>query len=144
MTQKDLSSLNDIYRILEQPQSPKQTSYILQFLWRDLTSNYDITGPYFTSSETVDGKFILSCVLETIKLLQMHGLRTSLLVCDGCPANLSTIKLSHGYSGAYSLLSDTTGDKFEIKPWMINPFNPPDRIYWMICPTHQVLYYIIL
>ena len=33
MTSKDMSSLNDVYRILKEPDSPSQTSYILQFLW---------------------------------------------------------------------------------------------------------------
>lgn len=144
MTSKDLSSLNDVYRILEQPDSPKQTSYILQFLWRDLTSNYDIVGPYFTCSESVDGKFIYACIFETLRLFQAHGLKTSLLVCDGCPANLTTIKTSHGFSGAYSVLpADSTGDQYAIKPWFINPFNPPNLIYWMICPTHQVCHLIV-
>ena len=138
MTNKDLSSLNDIYRILKQPESPKQTSYILQFLWRDLTSSYDIVGPYFTCSNSVDGKFILACIFETVKIFQTHGLTTSLLVCDGCPANLTTIKVTHGHFGAYSVLPDITADKYEINPWFINPFNPPSVIYWMICPTHQV------
>lgn len=102
--------------MLQQPQqTPKQTSYILQLLWRDFTSSYDIVGPYFTCSESVDGKFILACVLETVKLFQTHGLKTSLLVCDGCAANL-TIKTTHGYSGAYSVLNDGTGDKYETKP----------------------------
>ena len=29
-------------------------------------------------------------------------------------------------------------DPYEISPWMVNPFNPPQKIYWLICPTHQV------
>ena len=49
MTSNDLSSLNDIYKILQNPGANVQTSYVLQFLWRDLTSSYDIVGPYFTS-----------------------------------------------------------------------------------------------
>ena len=138
MTSKDMSSLNDVYRILSEPNSPSQTSYILQFLWRDLTNSYDIVGPYFTSSDSVDGKFVLSCVMETVKLFQIHGLNTSLLVCDGNVANLTAIKVTHGYSGAYSVLPDAAEDVFEVKPWMINPFNPPSVIYWVICPSHQV------
>ena len=141
MTNKDMSSLNDIYRVLKEPDSPGQTSYILQFLWRDLTSSYDIVGPFFTSKESVDAQFIWSCVLETVSLFQTYGLRTSLIVCDGGPANLTTIKFSHGKSGAYSVISDTdsaSNDIYEVKPWMVNPFNPPWLIYWMICPSHQV------
>ena len=135
MTSKDLSSLTDVYQLLQTPQTAAQTAYILQFLWHDLTSNYDIVGPYFTHAESV----VLTCVMETIKLFQCYGLKTSLLVCDGCAANLTTIKSTHGVNGAYSVLDDPTMDKIEIKPWLINPFNPPDLIFWMICPTHQVI-----
>jgi len=137
MTCKDLASLNDIYKSLQNQDSPQQTSYILQFLWRDLTSSYDIIGPYFTSAESVDSNFVLACVLETIKLFQHHNLKTSVLMCDGASSNLAVIKMSHGCSGAYSVKEDQD-DIFEIKPWMLNPFHPPDLIYWMICPTHQV------
>ena len=45
MKHNDLLSLNYVYQMLQQPhQTPKQTSYILQFLWRDLTSSYDIVS----------------------------------------------------------------------------------------------------
>lgn len=142
MTSKEMSSLTDAYQLLQTPQTPAKTSYILQFLWRDLTNGYDIVGPYFTCAESVDCKFILACVLESIKLSQYHGLKIRLLVCDGCAANLTTIKATHGQCGTYSLSDDpTTTDKFEIKPWFINPFSPPDLIFWMICPTHQVAMY---
>ena len=46
MTNKDMSSLTDIYQLLQNPKSTAQTSYILQFLWSDLTSSYNIVGPY--------------------------------------------------------------------------------------------------
>ena len=114
----------------------QQTSYVLQFLWRDLTSCYDIVGPYFTSSSSVEGKFIIACVFETIKLFHFHGLKTSLLVCDGGPANIAAIKASHGHHSAYSVTDGE--DKYKVKPWMINPFNPPHQIFWLICPSHQV------
>ena len=139
MTSKDMSSLVDVYELLQTPKAVAQTSYILQFLWRDLTSCYDIVGPYFTCADSVDSKFILTCVLETIKLFQHHGLKTTLLVCDGCAANLATIKATHDHCGAYSVLDDGSTDRFKVQPWFINPFAPPDPIFWMICPTHQVL-----
>ena len=90
MTPNDLSSLNDIYRVLQEP-AANQTSYILQFLWRDLTSSYDIIGPYFTCSASVESKFVMACVSETIKLFQQDSLKTSLLVRDG---DLLTLLLS--------------------------------------------------
>ena len=141
MTPNDLSSLNDIYRVLQNP-TANQTSYILQFLWRDLTSSYDIVGPYFTCSASVESKFVMACILETIKLFQHHNLKTSLLVCDGGSANAATIKASHGCHGAYSV-KENERDKFEVEPWMLNPFNPPNKIFWLICPSHQVCIFIL-
>lgn len=135
MNSKDLASLNDIYKVLKCPEV-HQTSYIVQFLWRDLTSCYDIVGPYFTSSSTVESKFVVACVFETIKLFQFHGLKTSLLVCDGGSANIATIKASHGCNGAYSITDES--DPYKVEPWMINPFNPPNKLFWLICPSHQV------
>ncbi|XP_065894808.1 uncharacterized protein [Dysidea avara] len=136
MTAADLASLNDIYLLLKNSEGSKQTSYVLQFLWRDLTSSFDIVGPYFTCASSVDGKFVLACVLETVKLFQCHGLQTSVLVCDGGSSNIATIKACHGHHGAYSVTDGE--DKFEVKPWMINPFNPPNQIFWLICPSHQL------
>ena len=138
MTSKNLASLNDVYSLLQKSDTSKQTSYILQFLWRDLTSEFDIVGPYFTCSSSMEGKLVLACVLETIKLFQLHGLKTSILVCDGGSSNIATIKTSHGCHGAYSLNKDQD-DKYKVKPWMPNPYNPPHKIFWLICPSHQVL-----
>ncbi|XP_065888474.1 uncharacterized protein [Dysidea avara] len=65
MTSKDMESLSDIYRILKNPEA-NQTSYILQFIWRDLTSSYDIVGLYYMSAASVEAKFVVACVFETI------------------------------------------------------------------------------
>ena len=43
MTHRELPSLNDIYRVFKDPEAVQQTSYILQFLWRDLTSECRIS-----------------------------------------------------------------------------------------------------
>lgn len=113
MTSKDLASLNDVYSLLQNSEANKQTSCVLQFLWRDLTSEYDIVGPYFTCSSSVEGKFVLACVLETVKLFQSHGLKTSVLMCDDGSSNIATIKATHGYHGAYSSNENKT-DKHEV------------------------------
>lgn len=46
MTRVEMSSLANIYQTLDQD-TATQTSYILPFLWRDLTSDFDIIRPYF-------------------------------------------------------------------------------------------------
>ena len=82
---------------------------------------------------------------ETIKLFQYHNLKTSLLECDGGSSNSAVIKASHGCHGAYSV-KDTSAqeDRFKIEPWIINPFNPPNKIFWLICPSHQVCNFDVL
>ena len=113
MTHSDQSSLANIYQLLEE-EHIQQTSYILQFLWRDLTSDYDIVGPYFTCSSTMESKFVLSCVYGSIKLFHMHGLKTSLIVCDWASTNLAVIKATHGYSGVYPILKSKLLNNSEV------------------------------
>ena len=43
MTAEDMSSLSDVYQILEEDNT-KKTNYVLQFLWRDMTSKFDVIG----------------------------------------------------------------------------------------------------
>jgi len=73
MTSNDQASLHDIFQLVETSNQTKQTNSVLQFLWRDLTSSFDIVGPYYTSENPMTTKFVLSCVLETVKIFQvMH------------------------------------------------------------------------
>ena len=76
--------------------------------------------------------------------MQIHGLRTSLLVCDEAAPNLSALKATHGHSGMYG--TGNGEDTYMVKPWFVNPFDPPRYIYWLICLSHQVclLKYITL
>lgn len=126
--------------------------YIYWFILFILGS-FDIVGPYFTSSGTITSKFLYSCVLETIKLFHLHSLRIMMIVCDGASSNLTMIKATHGHFGTYPILSGKNipiliyiipiitienEDPYEVSPYMLNPFDPPNLIYWLICPTHQV------
>ena len=58
-------------------------------------------------------------------------------MCDGASSNILAIKASHGFHGVY-LVNEQLDDKYMIEPWMINPFNPPQKLFWLICPSHQV------
>ena len=137
MTPDDLASLQDIYQLIECDAKTQQTSYIMQFLWRDLTSGFDVVGPYFTSSKTFENKTILSCLLESLRNFHVHGFKTSLLVCDAATANVSTIKATCGVSGAYGQSSDPV-DPHKVAPFFQHPFDPMRKLYWMICLSHQV------
>ena len=71
MTSQDMSTLH----------------YVLQ---RDLTSDLDITGPYYTSNGPFDAKFMLACVLDTMRKFHMYGFKVCLLMRWGI------IKLDNG------------------------------------------------
>ena len=77
MTADQMSSLSDIYQLIDEDSATRQTSYILQTLWRDLTSSFDVVGPYFTSSSPLESKFILFCVLSTLRLFHLYSLSTT-------------------------------------------------------------------
>ena len=130
-----MNTKHDIYRTLDGHTT--DVLYILQFLWRDLTSSFDIVGPYFTCCGSLPSKFILACVLKTLRLFQLYRFKTSILVCDGAAANMTTIKATMGVNGAFGVKQGKE-DPQDVEPFFINPFNPPNKIYWIICPSHQV------
>lgn len=93
MQPEDMASLLDVYSTYNELGSDAktdQTSYIMQFLWRDYSSSYDIVGPYYTSSGSFKSKGIIPCVMETIRLFHLNGFKTLGLVCDGASSNLTT------------------------------------------------------
>ena len=81
MTEETQASLHDVFQLFDKDRRTKQTNYILQFLWRDLTSSFDIVGPYYTSNETMPAKFICSCVFETLKLFKVLICTCVVLYC---------------------------------------------------------------
>ena len=139
MGPEEMSSMHDVYQVVDEEGAAKQTSYIMQFLWRNLTSSFDVVGPYFTSSGPLESKFITSCVIESLQLFHLYQFYTCVIVCDGASSNVSTLKSFCGASGAYGV-SSKEDDKHSIQPWSSNIFDPERKIFWVICPSHQVSY----
>lgn len=48
MSPEEIPWLHDVFMTVQDDFDERKTSYILQFLWRDLTSSFDVIGPYFT------------------------------------------------------------------------------------------------
>ena len=63
----------------------KKASYVLQFLWHDICSVFDVIGPYYTCFSSLKHKFIVVCVLDALTKLRIYGFKT---VCDGTSSNL--------------------------------------------------------
>ena len=43
----------DVYFTPTSNEKTQQTTYIMQFMWRDLTSAFDLVGPYYESAGTM-------------------------------------------------------------------------------------------
>ena len=80
MSHDDMANLLDVYQALDPDVATRSTTYILQFLWRDLTSSFNVVGPDYTSSKTMESKYILGVVLETVKTFHLYGFNTSVTV----------------------------------------------------------------
>ena len=53
MTHDEMTTLCDVYQTLQPSFHEKRTSYVLQTFWQDLTSDFDIVGPHYTSEGTM-------------------------------------------------------------------------------------------
>ena len=137
MSSAEMSILHDVYEYLDQcTENTSKTSYILQSLWRDLSSDYDIIGPYYTSSGGLKNKFLIACLFDTMQQFHQFNFKVVAVVCDGASANLSALKTLRHRSGAYG--SDPTQqDPHKVPVSFRNPFSG-QNVFMMICPSHQV------
>ena len=51
MSSDDLGSLHDVYQTLNPHHRVEHATYVLQYLWRDLSSDFDVIGPYFPTTQ---------------------------------------------------------------------------------------------
>ena len=50
MTPDEMASLQDLYLALDDDPTTSKADYVLQTLWRDLSTSHDIVDPYYTST----------------------------------------------------------------------------------------------
>ena len=129
MSFDDFSSLHDVYDSLSEDEKCQKTTYVVQFLWRDLSSDFDVVGPYFNCSSSMETQFLHSMVTRTMLAFSQFGFQVRALLCDGASSNLSLFKVLCGYTNCETI--DIT------KPSFKSPFDGKD-VYLIVCPSHQV------
>lgn len=128
LSSDDLKSLHDVYEGLNSEEACQKTAYILQFLWRDLTSNFDVVGPYFTLPSTIEAKQLHAYLTDTMTIFHHYGFHIRGLVCDGASSNLALLKT----------LCSIKEDAAELlTPRFTSPLDGKS-VYAIICPSHQV------
>ena len=125
MSSDDFSSLHDVYDGLSEDEKCQKTTYVVQFLWRELSSDFDIVGPYFNCSSSMEAQFLHSVVTRTM----LAGFQVRALVCDGASSNLSLFKVLCGYTNCETI--DIAQPSFK------SPFDGKD-IHLIVFPSHKV------
>ena len=140
-SENELKILHDVFSAAVQPGAQK-ANYIVQFLWRDLTSGFDLIGPYFPIGGSITSSVLQELVMLSLKALTSYGFKVSILLCDGASSNLTVLKLLSGYPKAqFPVRSDaeTPRECYYVDASFLNPENPlGNPVFLMICPSHQV------
>ena len=141
-SEDELKVLHDVFSTAVQPGSQK-ASYIIQFLWRDLTSGFDLIGPYFSVASSMTSNVLQEFIMLCLKALTSYGFKISILLCDGASSNLTVLKLLSGNPNMqfpYNENGETLRERFNVEASFVNPEDPHGNpIFLMICPSHQVL-----
>jgi len=141
-TEEEMHSLHDIYDCAINTRNSKKASYVLQFLWRDLTSGYDVVGPYFPFERSIDTNMLQEMFLACFKVFTAYGFRVAIILCDGASTNLTLLKILCGHPHAQFSNNNTVQDlraHYQVDASFINPEDPcGNPVFAMICPSHQV------
>lgn len=105
----ELASLCDVYAVLQPEYRKRQTTYVLQTLWRDLTPDFDVIGPHYTNDGPFSHHSLCRLLLDSIHQFHVCGFETDAVVCDGAPANMTMVKEMSGaprkaYRSVYPLI----------------------------------------
>ena len=101
----------------------------ITYQWRDLSSDFDVVGPYFNCSSSMEAHFLHSMVTRTMLAFSQFGFQVRALLCDGASSNLSLFKVLCGYTNCEII--DIT------KPTFKSPFDGK-AVHLIVCPSHQV------
>ena len=87
---------HDHYAMCTVLSGKRQTTYVLQTLWRDLMSSFDVIGPHFTNDATFPHHMLCSVLMESIRQFYICGFEVVVVVCDGASSNMTMIKEMSG------------------------------------------------
>lgn len=91
----------NVYELLDADFHTHQTTYVLQFMWRDITSDFEVIGPYFTCEKSLEMKFLAACLFEAMYVFETYNFHIVGLICDGASCNLGLLKRFCDRSGRY-------------------------------------------
>ena len=72
MSSLEMQTLQEVYESVDADSKTQKTAYVLQTLWCDLMSRFDIIGPYYTSASGLKSKFLLPCVMDAFYQFHLY------------------------------------------------------------------------
>jgi hypothetical protein len=76
MDNDECAFVADIYAELNKDNhEPVAAEYVLQFLWRDLSSDFDVIGPHYASAHTVNTNFTHACTMDALHAFQAYNFK---------------------------------------------------------------------
>ena len=80
MQDDECGYVKDLYADLNSTsKEPVAAEYFLQFLWRDLSSDFDVIGPHYGVTESMDANFTHACTIDAIHAFQVFNFKVSFL-----------------------------------------------------------------
>lgn len=138
MNSDDLPFLHDVYSLLDEDEKIKGTHYMLQFVWRDLSSKYDIIGPYYSSAQGFDSKFTMACLQDALYFFEAYSFHVLAVIGDGASWNHTVFKRLCGHSGKFGTTDVKTNESVhDVPASFTNPYTGA-RVWCIICPSHEV------
>ena len=138
MSSADLPSLHDIYSAIDDDEKMKETHYMLQFVWRDLSSKFNIIGLYYISSQGFDSTFTMACLQDALLHFEMFNFHVLALIGDGASWNQTLFKRLCGHAGKFGAI-ESEDDHFihNVPASFTNPYTGA-RVWCVVCPSHEV------
>ena len=100
-----------------------------------MSSHFDAIGPYFTAERSLETKFLVSCLFESMFVFETYGFRVYDLVCDGASCNLPLFKHLCNTSRLYG--TDEDEGVTDVPSKFVNPYTG-NNMHLIACPSYQV------
>ncbi len=136
MTPEEIATLKDLYEALEPDPEAEKADYVMQTLCRDLSSNCNFVGPYYTSSGLFKAKAMLACVMEAQRKFSCSWVRRLCSDPQRCLIQLDDAEDSARKERTI-YHSDEHSDHHEIPISFTSCFTG-EKVHIIICPSHQV------
>lgn len=121
---KDLTCLDDLFTDGKSEKTVKEAEFVFQTIWRDLSANCDVIGPYWKFAKQSKSHEIHRCMMEAMRQFHQHDFKVLGVIMDGATTNVSVIKtLLLSRPGMFPVKENTQQFDYNVPSSFDNPFD---------------------